>query len=251
MRKLRIVHTESLEGVGSSADEETWTCSGAAEVYSKLAATQAELFNEIRIAGVPTDDSVLGEIFRTLKSGGKVLIEKNISSREAGQILDSDVKISGFVNSMVAKDSTTGDRFLLAEKPAWNVGAVAAVKIAPKSVPLKLNASDLTEDDLVDETALFNDSIDVKQLSGCGDDAPAASGKRRACKNCTCGMKEEEEAEGVASAEPVDKLVKASACGNCAKGDAFRCAGCPFLGKPAFEPGQEKVILSLAGTDDF
>lgn len=32
------------------------------------------------------------------------------------------------------------------------------------------------------------------------------------------------------------------------QGDAFRCAGCPFLGKPAFEKGQEKTIM-LADLD--
>eukprot|EP01037_Dinobryon_pediforme_P024322 gene24322-26079_t len=26
---------------------------------------------------------------------------------------------------------------------------------------------------------------------------------------------------------------------------------CPFLGKPAFEPGNEKVVLSLGGLDDI
>lgn len=46
-----------------------------------------------------------------------------------------------------------------------------------------------------------------------------------------------------------DKIVKSSNCGGCYKGDAFRCASCPFLGKPAFEPGQEKLILQL--TDDL
>ena len=36
-------------------------------------------------------------------------------------------------------------------------------------------------------------------------------------------------------------------CGNrcCYKGDACRCGGCLFLGKPAFEPGQEKLIIKL------
>ena len=58
--------------------------------------------------------------------------------------------------------------------------------------------------------------------------APAAaqrSVERRRCANCTCSRSTE--------AKPK------SACGNCGLGDAFRCAGCPYKGMPAFKDGEE------------
>eukprot|EP00903_Cladosiphon_okamuranus_P015378 g14204.t1 len=110
------------------------------------------------------------------------------------------------------------------------------------------------EDDLVDEDALLESAAPVKRASEA--DGGGCATKRRACKDCSCGRAEMEmnadDGNGpaplpVVSLDNVDDVLT-SACGNCSKGDAFRCSGCPFLGKPAFEKGQEKTIM-LADLD--
>ena len=60
--------------------------------------------------------------------------------------------------------------------------------------------------------------------------------KPKACANCSCGRKEEEEA---AEKSKLETGQIKSSCGRCYLGDAFRCATCPYSGLPAFEPGDE------------
>ena len=115
-----------------------------------------------------------------------------------------------------------------------------------------MNVNDLAEDDLVDEDILLNDGLDIQPMSCEPNGESKEGGKRRACKNCSCGLAEleaQEVSDTKQSAIKEFKSTQSSGCGSCSKGDAFRCASCPFLGKPKFEPGQEKVILSMGGDD--
>ena len=105
----------------------------------------------------------------------------------------------------------------------------------------KLMASSNTESALIDEDLLLDDALTLpskKEKSDCGT---SKNGVRKPCKNCSCGLKDMEGKPAVTDEEL--KEMKSS-CGNCHKGDAFRCASCPHLGKPAFKPG-EKVELVL------
>nr|XP_023907928.1 fe-S cluster assembly protein dre2-like [Quercus suber]POF16448.1 fe-s cluster assembly protein dre2 [Quercus suber] len=84
--------------------------------------------------------------------------------------------------------------------------------------------------------------------------------RRRACKDCTCGLAQKLEAEDKAKRANADANLaklnandlaevdftvqgKVGSCGNCALGDAFRCDGCPYIGLPAFKPGEEVRLL--------
>ncbi|KAL8271217.1 hypothetical protein Esti_004878 [Eimeria stiedai] len=113
------------------------------------------------------------------------------------------------------------------KRPKWAIGASSA---------LGGEAADI-----VDEDALIDAAETYKPMGKGRSDCAA---RPRACANCTCGRKEEEEAaEKEAFKKQLETGAVRSSCGNCYLGDAFRCAGCPYKGLPAFRPG-EKVDLS-------
>jgi len=136
-------------------------------------------------------------------------------------------------------------------KPDFELGTSAAIKLPLKKKTPETKVwtvqADEEGEELEDEDALLDDTDKIVTSTGPKkeDDCEVGSGgKKKACKNCTCGRAEEEEAEN----KPTEPAAK-SACGNCYLGDAFRCSSCPYLGMPAFKAG-EKVVLSL-DTDDI
>jgi hypothetical protein len=212
----------------------------ADQIEGKLKIESENSYDKIIFVEVIPNDSVQGIAFRLLKSKGKLMID-GIVDREAGQALSTDLKIQGFLDIMAAKDPATGRRFLVCQRPEWTLGSTAKLNL----VTTKVTVTNLTEDDFIDENALLDESNipDPSKESDCGT---GNDGKKRACKNCTCGLADKDEEPKTVE----EKVAKASSCGNCYKGDAFRCGSCPFLGKPAFEPGQEKVVLAM-GDDDI
>ncbi|GFP56110.1 Fe-S cluster assembly protein DRE2 [Trichoderma asperellum] len=123
--------------------------------------------------------------------------------------------------------------------------------------------ADYDDDDLIDEDTLMTEDDLKRPINIPPECQPKAGKRRRACKDCSCGLAErlaaEDEAKRAAADEKlksvklaVDDLAeidftvqgKVGSCGNCALGDAFRCDGCPYVGLPPFKPGEEVRLLN-------
>ena len=280
---LLIIHDERIVALSDESSNHHTTKIVLTPTYSIEMATHqlfkdhsTNYFDESKlILQSHPNDALLAEIYRVLKPNGKLTIEGCLPDRNDGQSISIDLKIQGFVDILVAKDPSKQERFILCQKANWEVGSstilnkrlsVLRTKITnepnlnssseTKIGSWKMEVNDLADNDLIDESDLIDDGLLLlpKPPVDCGtDDTTTGGGKKRACKNCSCGLAELEAAEeksGILNTNSSSISVEKSACGNCSKGDAFRCAGCPYLGKPAFEPGMEKVMLSL-GVDDI
>ncbi|KAJ6627553.1 Fe-S cluster assembly protein DRE2 [Mycena sp. CBHHK59/15] len=174
---------------------------------------------------------------------------------------------------------------LIAQKPAHAPSAALSLK-KPPAVPLlsrkktdpamkkALWALSAPSVPSIDAEALLTPADRARPVPTCEPVNASAPRRKRACKNCSCGLRELEEEELRASKVVVldgaqdgearavsqderERLLRAAAaapkatssCGSCFLGDAFRCEGCPYLGLPAFQPG-EKVEIDF-GMDDI
>ncbi|KAK4227611.1 putative Anamorsin [Podospora fimiseda] len=181
----------------------------------------------------------------------------------------------GFVKPDYAEEEVVPLRFGLKKKTVNADGSVplnlnkkpaapptpSGVGFVDFSNDLDLDAED--DDDVVDENTLLTEEDMYRAIQQPPECAPQPGKKRRACKDCTCGLAERLEAEDKARREKADQGLKTlklqsedlteldftvqgktGSCNSCYLGDAFRCADCPYTGLPAFKPGEEVKILN-------
>ena len=185
------------------------------------------------------DGKFWGAIFNCLKNGGKLYVNFPL-----GVITQEEIKtrllLGGFINQVISAEGNSLQ--VTAERPHWK-----GVSLVSNNKRKQKQDSPIQVVDLIDEDALLNENDDctgnnVKiELNDLG--VITTQKKKVACKNCSCGLADAITTSTTKNENKQEEGPTAtSGCGSCAKGDAFRCGGCPYLGLPAFTPGTKPEI---------
>ncbi|KAJ5658825.1 uncharacterized protein N7484_002474 [Penicillium longicatenatum] len=209
-----------------------------------------------------------------MKSGAKLQTEdKALNASEAMEAVLAGLvqNATGFEKPNYEQASAVPLKFGLKKKKNT---AAAPVQAPPMGIQFGsgftldgMNGSNHDRDEneeLINEDSLLNEEDLTRPIMPPPECQPKTGRRRKACKDCTCGLADRLEAEDKERRENADKSLnvmklntddlaeldftvegkQTGSCGSCALGDAFRCAGCPYLGLPAFKPGQEVQILN-------
>ncbi|KAA8571699.1 hypothetical protein EYC84_001680 [Monilinia fructicola] len=211
---------------------------------------------------------VFGKITQALKAGAKLQAQDGTFGQEidgaeyreailAGLVAEGGVMLKPDHSASVAvplRLRRKENNKSAARKSVDMTGDVAEKDIPKNDAPKGVGFIDFSDDfdaedddELIDEDTLLTEEDMKKPLAIPPECAPRAGKRRRACKDCTCGLAEKlakEDADKRATADrqlqalkldaddlaEVDFTVKGKvgSCGNCSLGDAFRCDGCPY-----------------------
>lgn len=191
--------------------------------------------------------------------------------------LPDELTLAGF--TIIESVTDGSDARIVAQKPLPIVTPLpSALPLRKKTDPAKqsskkaLWALSSSSTPTIDAETLLTAADRERPIPTCDPAIAGAPRRKKACKNCSCGLAELEAEEAksgkvvlldndsaveVGAGDVAKSLIAAakaapkatSSCGSCFLGDAFRCASCPYLGLPAFNPG-EKVEIDI-GMDDF
>ncbi|PSR97634.1 cytokine-induced anti-apoptosis inhibitor 1, Fe-S biogenesis-domain-containing protein [Coniella lustricola] len=230
-----------------------------------LLLTNADGSRHAEAADLLTRD-VFSALVPAMRAGGKLVTqdgrfgEKEL--REA--VLAGLVEKDGAFEKVEEEEVVIPLRFGK-KKVALNADPVAApaVKAVPVGVGFDFGDDLDDDDDLIDEDELMTEEDLNRPVQVPPECAPQPGKKRRACKDCTCGLAERIDAEDKARRAKADAALdtlklksedlteldftvqgKTGSCGSCSLGDAFRCSDCPYIGLPPFKPGEEVTILN-------
>jgi hypothetical protein len=224
-------------------------------------------------SGGPPTPELVGALARLLRPGASLVVHlapsHNVDDARRALVLGgfADVQAGGasspYALSAALPTHAVGAASALPLRSKKNNGAAAVAVTAAAAAPVKLldlDGDGGDDDDAMDEAELLTEE-DRRVQAAQREQAAAAAGAaaagggcaptRKACANCSCGRAEAEAAAAARGEEaPKAKLTRemlekpladgtGGGCGSCALGDAFRCAGCPYRGLPAFKPGEK------------